>query len=170
MIKDNSEEDPYDMYCLNSKYYLRVDPTIKDPKNIQTDSCYSIYFICKNKFTQKWVFPTMPVYNSLPLKDNCLWLYRDLTKNKFEIYYPREYKPIFLNERNFFEYEYEDKRNHNLFGVRTYYYVAYHDKGAPSIDVNDLHPYDDFLMITKDNLRNYFDEDYYKSVVKYLVD
>lgn len=168
LLKDNSPDDPYDVYCLNSKHYLRVDPNIKDPKDIQTDSCWDVYYICLNKHTKRWEFPTKSVLNGHSLRDTVQWLIYDITKKDFSIFFPREYHPLCMIERNFFKYEEKEENNSDLFGVRTYYFMTHHDIGAPTIFINSLHPYEDFLMVKKDELRNYFDKEYYEAVVKYL--
>ena len=168
LLKDNLPDDPYNTYSLNCKHYLRVDPNIHDPKNIQTDSCWDVYFICKNKITGDWEFPTKSVINGVSLKETVEWLIVDLTKKSFDIFLPREYHPVAMLNRNFYNHEKKDERNDELLGVRTYYYIAHHDIGAPSLFINDMHPYEDWLMAKKDDLHKYFKKDYYQEIVKFL--
>jgi len=168
MLRDNSQDDPYNVYCLNSKHYLRVDPNIQDPKNLQTDSCWNVYFICRNKKSGRWEFPTKTVMEGISLKETSQWLLYDLTKKSFEVYVPREFRPLSMITRNLFDYEQEDKNNEEFTGVRTYYYTSYHDIDEPSIYINDLHPYDDWLLIKKDDLHKYFDKSYFEAIVKFL--
>ena len=38
----------------------------------------------------------------------------------------------------------------------------------PSLFINDMHPYEDWLMAKKDDLHKYFKKDYYQEIVKFL--
>lgn len=168
VLKDNLEEDPYDVYCLDSKHYLRVDPTIVDKTNIQTDSCWDVYFIYHNKHLNTWEFPTIQVTEGVSFKDSVEHLSRNIIRGGFDYLIPRDYPPLLQITRNFFKHEESDPKNEGLVGVRTYYYIGYHDVGEVSMSVNAKHDYDDFALVKKDELHKYFNKDYYKQIVKAL--
>lgn len=167
MLKDNQPDDPYNMYCSTSKHFMRVDPTIEDNKNIQTYSKDLVYFIYKNKFTNKWELPTYSLESGYRFRDGLEVLTRLQSGLKFSIYFPGE-PPVCMIEREFSELEKNDEKNRGLYGVRTFYFKAYHDRGQPYLDLNDGNNFNDFMIVKKDQLKQYFTEEYYNLMVPYL--
>lgn len=169
-MKNISEfnNNDYDFYSSHSKFYKIVDPDILDSKSIQTESCYDVYLVCKNKFTGRWEFPTMPLRNGDSFKDAKRRFLFNLVKNEFKYHLPPNFKPIMQLSREFFEFEREDIKNKGLAGSRSYYFISYHLEGRPFIFPNELHPYVDFAWASKGRLKEFMTKEYYESVVDCL--
>ena len=167
ILKDNFPDDPFNMYCSTSKHYMRVDPFIEDNKNIQTYSKDLVYFIYKNKHTNKWELPTYTLDSGYRFRDGLEILTRLQSSLKFSIYFPGE-PPVFMLEREFSELEKNDEKNRGLYGVRTFYFKAYHDRGQPHLDLNDGNDFNDYIIVKKEQLKEYFTDEYYKLIVPYL--
>jgi len=52
--------------------------------------------------------------------------------------------------------------------VRTYYFNAEHHRGHPTIFLNNMHHYTEVVMATKQEMNQYFTENYYKSIIGVL--
>lgn len=166
-LKEHYQDDPYHMYASNSKYYMRVDPTIKNPKHIQTDSSWDIFMICKNKQTGLWEFPTTSLMNGGIFRDHIEFFARLLTKGRMSTFYPG-LPAIFHINRDFYEHEKSDEKNKGLVGVRTYYFPMFHDTGIPFIYPSNLHNYEDFRLVRKNDMNKYLEKDYWGLTVPYL--
>eukprot|EP00340_Litonotus_pictus_P004314 CAMPEP_0170517512 /NCGR_PEP_ID=MMETSP0209-20121228/3480_1 /TAXON_ID=665100 ORGANISM="Litonotus pictus, Strain P1" /NCGR_SAMPLE_ID=MMETSP0209 /ASSEMBLY_ACC=CAM_ASM_000301 /LENGTH=572 /DNA_ID=CAMNT_0010802783 /DNA_START=243 /DNA_END=1961 /DNA_ORIENTATION=- len=166
-LKDNFVDDPFNVYSSNSKHYLRVDPLVKDPKNIQTHpSCY-VYYIAKNKLSGRWEFPTASLNEGVQFRDALENLVLRLSGNNFSAYFPGT-PPILQVQREFFTHEKADNYNKKLEGVRTLYFQAFHDRGTAMLLESARHNYTDFALVRKDDMHKYFEEDYYQTVVPTL--
>ena len=104
LLKENQVDDPYNFYSTTSKNYLRVDPRINDDKNIQTNGCFDIYFIAKNKKNGNWEFPTIPLDNGNQFRDQIEYLFLLMSQDSFSTYVPGNPSLVHLN-REFFDYE-----------------------------------------------------------------
>ena len=120
--------------------------------------------VFKNKHTGFYEFPTIPLVNGDTFKIAKLKLFIHLTKEKFKVFYEQHY-PSFCTTRSLYDYEREDPKNKNVRGVRTFYYPAYHFRGAPTITPNIKHHYEDFLFTPKIEINRHMDETYYNAII-----
>jgi len=123
----------------------------------------NIYFLCRNKFTKEYEFPSMPLYHGDNFNLSRYKLFVELTKERFKVYFEDEH-PLFHLKRNFHDYELADPKNKGLNGVKTFYYPAFHFRGTPQVYINNRHPYDDFIFTTKMGFSKVATENYFHAL------
>ena len=74
--------------------------------------------------------------------------------------------PAAATIRELTEAEKKDKLNHQLKGVRTFYFQAHHWRGLPTLSTAPEHDYDDFVWIPKRKMNEYFTKDYFEIFAK----
>lgn len=163
----NSEKNQWDYYASTSKYYTMVDPYVVDNKNIQYQGTKRIFLLVKNKHTGNWQFPTSRLYNGDSFRNAKTRLLLELSRDRFRGFFPSHDSWICV-QRDFYDYERKDPKNANFVGVKTFYYKALHWRGQFDVEPSEVHPYDDYVLATKDDLNKYLEESYYKSVIHVL--
>lgn len=121
----------------------------------------------KNKYNKNYEFPTLSLYNGDTFDNIKQKLFLHLTKERFKVFYPNNY-PIASIERNFFDYELEDNKNKLFKGVRTFYFPAFHFRGAPCVTLSTKNTYDDFIFSSKMEIGKHLNKDYYNSIINSL--
>ena len=107
-------------YAAASKYYPNVDPSMQDRRSIHYAGEDRTYLIFKNKYTQEWEFPTGKMFfgeTFVRAKQNLFVSFANGWKIK---YYGQA--PNIATIREFTEAEKADKFNHDLKGVRTFFF------------------------------------------------
>ncbi len=121
----------------------------------------------KNKKNGQFEFPSIPLYNGDTFDISKYRLFFYLTEEDFKIVYPTPY-PSFMMTRDFHDYEKEDPKNKGYAGVRTYYYQAMHFRAPPVVSKNVKHPYEDYILIPKNELSNYVGKNYWEGIIDNL--
>lgn len=162
--KWNKETNEYDVYAHNSKHFLLADPNVQDDQCIQYEGTNRVYLIFKNKHTDEWEFPTMPLINGDSFEQVKYKLFLLLSKEKFKVFYPG-HNPVFHLTRDFHEYEREDPKNKGLQGVKTFFYEAYHFRSGCNLFKNARHPYVEYALCPKYKINQKFSKNYWNEVV-----
>lgn len=142
------------MYHGNSKYFMYVDPSVKDARSIQFAPCSTIYLLVKNPKNNLWVFPSLPMTERESMTEVKKNLISSLTKDKMQIYM-RSQLPVLCEKRPLFDYEKGDPMNSRFVGVKTFYFYASHIKGQ--IDTIKS-AYAEYIFTTRKTLNQYMDE------------
>jgi hypothetical protein len=165
-------------YCAASKYYQNVDPTMEDRRTLHYAGEDRTYMIVRNRYTQEWEFPTAKMnfgQTFMRAKQN---LFKVLAAGASNDDAPGEVSgtswkvkyfgqaPIAATIRELTEAEKQDKMNHQLKGVRTFYFQAHHWRGLPSLSKLSEHDYDDFAWVPKRKMNEYFTKDYFEIFAK----
>lgn len=121
----------------------------------------------KNKHTDQWEFPTLPLYNgdTFDLTKYRLAFY--LNQEEFKVFYATPY-PAFHVARDLHEYEKEDPKNKGFTGVRTYFFEAMHFRGVPQVLPNKKHPYTDHIFVPKHEFSKHVKKNYWDAFVTNL--
>lgn len=73
------------MLVIQTHIYI-TDPTItNDFHSIQNASSYTNYLIVKNKVTNNWGFPTMPVEDKYSFEEMKKHMFKKLSENKWNV-------------------------------------------------------------------------------------
>lgn len=169
MRKFNNDKNDYDYYSRDSKHWSLVDPSVEDPKSIQTTSLNRVYMLFKNRKSDIWEFPTIPLLNGDSFEIAKLKLFFNVTKEFWKIFFPPHH-PAFAITRDFHEYEREDPKNKGLKGVRTYYFHAFHFRGIPMVYPNLKHNYTDYSLVPKIQMNKWVGENYYRGIITNLTE
>lgn len=119
-------------YCAASKQWSLVDPYCLDRKNFHYAGEDRVYLIMKNRYTAEWEFPITKMNFGQTFFRAKMDLFQQLTDNKWRIKFFGS-SPLLHTLREFTPIEHEDKQNHTLKGVRTYWFGAHHWRGEPEM-------------------------------------
>jgi len=128
-----TEDGEVKRYCGASKNWRNVDPTVNEPHSMHNAPQQRIYLLLKNKHTEEWEFPTMPLMNAESFVRTRKKLFSWISKEKWLVRH-RHLGPAVATLRPFTEFEKQEKRNSILAGVRTFYFHAYHLRGLPEFN------------------------------------
>lgn len=149
-------------YCAASKDWKLVDPACEDWRSLHYAAGDRCYLLFRNKYTQEWEFPTMPVY----------WgqTFMRCKQDLFNIYSSDKWKvkffgalPLIHTIRKFSAAEKEDSMNNDFDGVRTYFYGAHHFRGLPVFpDMAQNTDHDDYAWVPKRKMNEFLTKEYHE--------
>lgn len=127
----STEEGKDAEYCAISKNFAKVDPECTDRRSLHYAGEDRVFLLLKNKFTNKWEFPTGSIYMGQTFLRAKQELFVKLSENKWRIRFFSA-MPTVTTIRDFTEAEKEDINfTMGLKGVRTYFFNARHLRGEP---------------------------------------
>ena len=112
----NVENNGWDFYSTLSKHADFVDPTCNDNTSIQYAGEHRVYLIFKNKITNQWEFPTIPLMSGDSFKLNKIKLHLHISKDNYAIRYMGS-APTGAITREFYNHETEDPKNEWIKGI-----------------------------------------------------
>jgi len=151
-------------YCGNSKLFEKVDPTITDRRSIQYAGDYRVFLMFKDKNTQKWVFPTQYMADKATFNHSKTQLLDSVTQNKWKAVFAM-HRPVCVTKQDLSELDKKSIINKKAIGVKTFYFMAYHDHGQIHLNTN---LYDDYAWVPRLELNQYLDKSSYDNIVHSL--
>jgi hypothetical protein len=156
-------------YCAASKDFKLADPMCSDTKSLHYAGEDRVYLVMKNKYTNEWEFPVLTLMMGQTFFKSKVKLIDQLTDNKWKLKFFGS-SPVLHTLREFSITEKEqDKRNHGLKGVRTFWFGAHHLRGLPSVLIDQTDGsegsqdslYCDWAWVPKRKFNEYFQRDYH---------
>jgi hypothetical protein len=148
-------------YSGNSKYFTKVDPNVTDKKSIQYASDYRVYLMVKDKESQKWTFPSTFMADKATFSNSKNQLFETISQNKWKATFA-VHTPVCVTKRELTESEKKNVLNKKAIGVKTFYFIAYHESGQVSLNPE---LYDDYAWVTRLELNQYLDKASYDNIV-----
>jgi len=154
------------LYYGSSRHYLKVDPFISDKHNLHYAPNHRVYLILKNKHTKEWEFPSQVLQEKQNIQMGKDDLFEKISNKKWEIDHFAPI-PLMTTKRDFTPDEKELLRYNHLFGVRTFYFMAFHKAGFPIINKEN---YEDYAWVPKRELSQFFPRDTFDEFKSVLFD
>lgn len=135
-------------YYHLSKNFLKADPRIKDPKSIQNQGLYNIYYLVKKH--GKWGFPSFTASNNFTLNDNKKDFVKKNLMKKGSLHQFSSY-PIQVMDKSIEDQEIKENPHfQRCQGRKIYFYEFHHKEG----DI-EFEGFEDYAWATKFELKNY---------------
>ena len=162
-VDENGEEK---LYFGGSKNWKQVSPYIKDKRNFHYAAGNRVYLLFRNKENGEWQFPTSSFKFGGTMMEAREKLFSRLTEDKWRVRHIGR-APFVHTIRDFSESEISELGHSYFYGVRTYYFNAFHLLGMPELKLDET-CFDDYAWVPLPELNKYFTEHQWDQFAKSL--